>query len=289
MKRILLSTLLLFALVLTACESGDDINAPATDNGTLLKAVESLDLSDAQLAQIEEVFWLEEDASSVLTARQAEALNAIVSGMAPEFNGRRDPRGIAFDMGALVQLRLILKANPDLDETTKEELIQLVKDSHARRLELIAAYKDNPEELRARLKAEHDALIAAMNGKLSEEQIAAVEALKEQLRQLREEKRELWTQFRIEQQLLRMKFYLNLDETQAAEVRTLLQNLHAAVRLAREENAGDPEGFREAVKALLAQFDEDMQTLLDDEQDAKWEVLKTKLKDWRRGHGGFHG
>lgn len=289
MKHLLLSTTLLFALVLTACESGDDINAPLTDTGTLLKAVENLDLDDNQLAQLDEMFWLEEDMTGMMAPHQANALHRIVTGFSPEFNGRRDPRGIAFDMGALVHLRLILKANPDLDETTKKELVQLVKDSHARRLELIQTYKDNPEELRAQLKAEHDALIAAMNAKLTSEELAAVETLKERLRQLREELHDNWVRHRIEQQLIRMKFHLGLDETQAAEVKTLLQNLHAAVKQAREDNAGDPEAFREAVKALLAAFDEDMRELLDDEQDAKWETLKGKLKDWRRGHGGFRG
>ena len=288
MKHFLLSGLLVFAFVLTACESNNDINAPA-DTPSLLKAVESLDLTDAQLAQVDEMFWLEEDMSCVLNSRQTQALNAIVTGMSPEFNGRRDPRGIGIDIAALVHLRLILKANPDLPEETKQAMIDLIKASNATRLDLIQTYKDNPEELRARLKAEHDALIAAMNALLTQEQIAAVEALKEKIRQMREEQREAWAQMRIEQQLIRAKYYLALDEDQAAAVKTLLQAQHEAIKQLRIDFEGDPEGFREALKALHAQFDLDMKEILNDEQDAKWDVLKGKLRDWRRGHGGFRG
>jgi hypothetical protein len=288
MKYFLLSGLLVLAFALTACESNDDINAPG-DTTSLLKAVESLDLTDAQLAQIDEMFWLEEDMSCVLNPSQTRALNTIVTGMSPEFNGRRDPRGIGIDIAALVHLRLILKAVPDLPEATKQEMIDLIKASNAKRLDLIQTYKDNPAELRAQLKAEHDALIIAMNALLTESQLAAVETLKEKIRQMREELRETWAQLRIEQLLIRMKHHLALDEDQAAAVKALLQAQHEAIKQLRIDYEGDPEGFREALKDLLAQFDLDMKEILNDEQDAKWDVLKGKLRDWRRGHGGFRG
>jgi hypothetical protein len=288
MKYFLLSGLLVLAFALTACESNDDINAPG-DTTSLLKAVESLDLTDAQLAQIDEMFWLEEDMSCVLNPSQTRALNTIVTGMSPEFNGRRDPRGIGIDIAALVHLRLILKAVPDLPEATKQEMIDLIKASNAKRLDLIQTYKDNPAELRAQLKAEHDALIIAMNALLTESQLAAVETLKEKIRQMREELRETWAQLRIEQLLIRMKHHLALDEDQAAAVKALLQAQHEAIKQLRIDYEGDPEGFREALKDLLAQFDLDMKEILNDEQDAKWDALKGKLRDWRRGHGGFRG
>ncbi|MBE0642883.1 MAG: hypothetical protein IH600_02280 [Bacteroidetes bacterium] len=288
MKHILFSALLAFSLVLSACESQSDVNGPITSDQSLLKAVENLNLSNEQLAQIDEMFWLEEDMSMLLNATQANALDRIVTGTSPHFAGPRDKRGIAFDMGALVQLRLILKANPELSEASKQALLDLIKASNAHRLELIETYKDNPEELRAQLKAEHDALILAMNGVLTESELQALEDLKAEIKRIRDEMRDTWVQLRVDYQVTRLTSYLSLSETQAQDIKTLLLTLHQRIQELRDQFEGDPEGFRDAVKALLQETDAAIVALLDEQQAAKWQELKIKRLDWRRGHG-LHG
>ncbi len=287
MKHLLFSALLAFALVLSACESQSDVNTPVTSDQTLLKAVDNFNLDNAQLAQVDEMFWLEEDMSVLLNPMQAAALDDLVGGTSPNFGGSRDHHGIGFDMGALVELRLILKANPDLSEETKQALLDLITASNARRLELIETYKDNPEELRAQLTAEHDALIAAMYGLLTAEEVQAVEDLKAEIERIRQEMRDAWAQIRIDAQVVRLTSYLGLDDTQAQAIKAILLDQYQKIQELREQYAGDPEGFRAAVQALLQTTDEAIIALLTEEQAAKYAQVKTVRLDWRRGHG--HG
>ncbi|MFZ1731615.1 MAG: hypothetical protein WBQ23_07325 [Bacteroidota bacterium] len=297
MKYILLSAVFAFAMVLSACESRNDINGPGSSSVSLLKSVENLDLSNEQLAQLDEMFWLEEDMSMMMNPGQARSLDRIVDGACPNFAGPRDHRGIAFDMGALIELRLILKANPDLSEETKQALIDLIKASNATRLSLIETYKDNPEELRAQLKAEHDALIAAMSGLLTETQIQALEDLRTEIKRIREEMRDTWAQVRIDYQVTRLTSYLGLSDTQAADIKALLAAQYEKIKLLRDQYAGDPEGLRDALKNLLQETDSGIIALLTETQITKWEELKTRRLNWRRGHdgggmrgfGGMHG
>ena len=151
----------------------NEASAPADgfDAKTLLKAVEQVNLDNEQLAQIDEMFWLEEDISASMNSSQLDALNSVISATSPDFASPRDPRRIAFDIAAMVHLRLILKANPDLDEETKLALVELIKASNATRRQIIRDNLGSPEVLRALLKAEHDRLIAQMNALLTPEQI----------------------------------------------------------------------------------------------------------------------
>lgn len=289
MKYLIFSAVIAFALVFSACESQSDVNGPLTSSQSLLKAVEALDLSNEQLAQIDEMFWLEEDMSMLLNPGQANSLDRIVNGTSPHFAGPRDHHGMGFDMGALVELRLILKANPDLTEEKKQALVDLIKASNAKRLSLIETYKDTPEELKAQLKAEHDLLILAMSGLLTESEKQALADLKAEIKRIREEMRDAWAQIRIDYQVTRLTGYLGLSETQAADIKALLATQYEKIKLLREQFAGDPEGFRDALKLLLQETDAGIIALLDAAQLAKWEELKARRLDWRRGHGKMHG
>ncbi len=290
MKRSLLSLLLLAALIVSACDS--DPSSPV-DNQTanLLKSVEQLSISDEQLCQIDEMFWLEEDMSILLTNSQLRALNTIISKTAPDFATSRDPRRIAFDMAALMHLRLILKANPDLDETAKQALIDMISASNATRKQIILDNLGDPAQMRALLKAEHDRLIAEMNAALTAEQLANVQTLIERLRQLREELREKWTQIRIDRQIAMLTTALELTAEQATAIKEILAAHHEEIKLLRETYKDDPEGFREALKALLGETDEAIIALLTSEQAAKWDLLKMLRMNWRNahGHGRGHG
>lgn len=292
MKRILLSALLIVTFVLTACESQDSVNDPVSsggDNTALLKAVENLDLSDDQIALIDEMYWLDEDLSTLLDPMQLHTLNTIMDKLSPTAATARDPRGRGFDMGAMMYLRLILKANPDMTEEEKEALIELIKASHQKRLELIEQYKDDPETLRQMLKDEHDALIAAMNALLSAEQLQNVEDLKAEIKAKREERRQKWTEMRINFTIKIWTRILGLDETQAEAIRQLLIAHHAAVRAAIEAADGDREALKQALEELREKLDADIQELLTEEQKERWEKMKTAGRKWRRGGTGGGG
>lgn len=285
MKRVLLILALIAAVGISACDNEASAPADGFDAKTLLKAVEQVNLDNEQLAQIDEMFWLEEDISASMNSSQLDALNSVISATSPDFASPRDPRRIAFDIAAMVHLRLILKANPDLDEETKLALVELIKASNATRRQIIRDNLGNPEVLRALLKAEHDRLIAQMNALLTPEQREKVETLVEQLRQLREELREKWKNIRVDRQLALLKNVLELSEEQAAAIKELLLAQHDALKELRETYKDDPEGFREALKALLAETDAAIIALLTAEQAEKWDLLKTLRMKWRQGRG----
>ncbi|MCZ7556836.1 MAG: hypothetical protein M5R41_10595 [Bacteroidia bacterium] len=289
MKRILFSLLLVTAFVVSACDSDPSSPVDNSQSSTLLKAVEQMSLSNEQLAQIDEMFWLEEDLSGLLTPTQLNALNTVITRTAPDFATSRDPRGIAFDMAALVHLRLILKANPDMDETAKQALIDMIKASNATRQQIIRDNLNNPEQLKALLKAEHDRLIAEMNAALTPEQLANLQTLIDQLKQLREELREKWAQERINRQVAMLKTALGLTDEQAAAIKDILLAQHEAIKNLREQYKDDPEGLREELKTLLGETDAAIIALLTPEQAAKWDLLKTLRMNWRLGGGGHGG
>ncbi|HOJ04566.1 MAG TPA: hypothetical protein PK916_11240 [Bacteroidota bacterium] len=285
MKRAFLLLALLAAVGISACDNEASAPADGFDAKTLLKAVEQVNLDNEQLAQIDEMFWLEEDISASMNSSQLDALNSVISATSPDFASPRDPRRIAFDIAAMVRLRLILKANPDLDEETKLALVELIKASNATRRQIIRDNLGNPEVLRALLKAEHDRLIAQMNALLTPEQREKVETLVEQLRQLREELREKWKNIRVDRQLALLRNVLELSDEQAAAIKELLLAQHDALKELRETYKDDPEGFREALKALLADTDAAIIALLTAEQAEKWDLLKTLRMKWRQGRG----
>jgi Spy/CpxP family protein refolding chaperone len=288
MRYFLLSAVLIAALAVTACEQNSNVNDPmsSTDQSALLRAVNNLDLTNEQLAQLDEMYYLGEDLSNLLDPTQLSSFNTLIDGTGMSFNGPRDRGHMGFDIGAMMHLRLIIQANPDLDEQKREALLALIQESNARRLQLIIDYKDDPETLRAKLKEEHDALIAAMNALLTEEQLANVETLKEELKQLREERRALWNAQRIE---LLVQFYtqkLGLTEEQANQIREILENQYKQIAVIRAENEGDPEAMRAALEQLLKDTNDAIVLILTPEQLEIWENMRKLPMRWRPGHGG---
>ena len=288
MRYSLLLVALFVAMAVTACEQQGDINEPVSsgDQSTLLRAVASLDLSNEQLAQIDEMYYLEEDLSNLLSATQLSALNTIINSTGASFTSHLDRGHLGFDIAAMRHLSLIVQANPDIDETTREALLTLIQESNARRLQIIADYKDDPETMRSMLEAEHDALIAAMNALLTAEQLTNVETLKAELEQLREERRALWNAQRIE---LMVQYYtekLGLSDEQAEQIRKLLTTQYAKIEEIRAANEGDPEALREALEQLLSDTNDEIYALLTDEQKAIWDEMRKLPMRWRPG--GHH-
>ncbi|MCB2203219.1 hypothetical protein KQI65_00610 [bacterium] len=287
MRNILLSALLVAALALSACESNDSVTDPVSTTGetsTLLRAVENLDLSDAQLAQIDEMYLLGEDLSILLDDNQLNELNTLISAMDGTFDARGHRGHFGFDMGALVYLRLIIQANPDLDDATREALLELIKNSNATRLQIISDYKDDPETMKTMLQAEHDALIAAMTALLTTEQIDNVETLKAELEQLREERRALWVAQRVERLVLFYTEKLGLTQEQADSIKVILENQYAKIEELRAQYAGDPEALRTALESLAEDTNAAIEALLTTEQLTIWEEMRKAPIRWRPGH-----
>ncbi len=292
MRYVLAIAVLVAAFAVTACEQDSNINDPMSQSSSseLLRAVNNLDLTNEQLAQLDEMYYMGEDLSFLLGPNQLGCFNTLIDGMGMTFNGPGDRGHMGFDIGAMLHLRLIIQANPDLDETTREAMLALIQESNARRLQLIIDYKDDPETLRAKLKEEHDALIAAMNALLSTEQLANVEKLIEELKQLREERRELWNAQRIERLVQYYTQKLGLTPEQADAIRAILKDQYDKIAEIRAENEGDPEAMREAIQQLLSDTNDAIKLILTAEQLEIWENMRKLPMRWRPGHhGGHHG
>ena len=89
----------------------------------------------------------------------------------------------------------------------------------------------------------------------------------------------------MDRQLALLRNVLELSEEQSATIKELLLAQHDALKELRETYKNDPEGFREALKTLLADTDAAIIALLTSEQAAKWELLKTLRMKWRQGRG----
>lgn len=287
MRYFLLSVVLVAALAVSACDQQNNVNDPVAGNeSALLRAVTNLDLSNEQLAQIDEMYYMQEDLSLLLTGTQLNSFNTLINGTNMSFAGPGDRGFRGFDLGAMMHLRLIIQANPDLDDQTREALLQLIKDANAERLQIMIDYKDDPETMRAKLKEAHDKLIAAMNALLTEEQIANVEKLKEELKQLREERREIWNAQRIEFLVQYYTKVLDLTAEQAEQIRIILQNQYTKIAEIRAANEGDPEALRLALEALMTETNDAIKDLLTAEQLEKWEAMRKLPIKWRMGQRG---
>lgn len=289
MNRFLLSGLLAFALVLSACDKQSSVNepiAPSTnDVSTVLKLTEQLDLNIDQMAQINEMFYLEEDLRLILTPSQMTTFNNLINGITPSVQDDRkgiDRRRIV-DMEAIMYFRLILAANPDLSEEVKQQIRDLIAASNKARAEAIRANAGNPEAIKAALTALHQKLMEDITGLLTQEQILAVEELKAKIEARRKEMHDRWVAARLDAQVAFLTTFLTLDDADKAALRTILMEQQAAIEALRLQYAGDPEGFRAALKALMASTDAAIVALLDDAQKLLWE----KLKSGKLGRGGI--
>lgn len=280
MKRIIFSSLLIAVFAFSACEKSS-VNAPedADSRAAFLKAVENLDLSTDQLAQVDEMFYLDEEMSAIMNPKQEENLSTLANGVSPiGIQDERRDRRHALDMAALIYYRLIIRANPDLAEETKLALRELIATSNQTRLQLIRENIGNPELLRQLLAAEHQALIEAMNALLTAEQLTKVQELKDKIEQERKDRRDKWIEHRINFHVAMMTRYLGLSPEQADAIKTILLEQYEQIKVLREQYKDDPEGFRNALKDLHDRTQELIANQLTAEQLEKWNN--------RHKHGG---
>lgn len=273
MQKLMLSAFVAVALVLSACDQQSSVTNPVGNGSTVemvKKMAGDLNLTMEQMTVVDEMFYLEEDLSIVLTNRQVSLVNGVINP-----NGVTDERGQidrrrGVDMAAIMWFQLALRANPDLPEATKEEIKALIAANYEARMQAIKDLAGNPEALKAELERLHQLLMEAINEKLGTEAVAKTQALKEELERQREELRKKMDELRIDRQVLQMTRMLGLNEKQAADVKAALLAKLEAIAIAREANAGNPEALREALKTIEVDFQNALKTALGDDLYAKW-------------------
>jgi len=253
MKNLLVLGLVAVALIFSACNKNSSINAPAGDNSaTFFKAADQMNLTNDQLAVVDEMYYMGEDMSILLSPAQLNSYTIVLGKLEPTVMGgdpTLTPRGFA-DMAAIQFYNLILKANPTLDQTTKDALKQLLQGDAQKRAEIIKNNQSDPATMKQLLQEEHDSLMAAMNALLTDEQRQAVTDLQAKIDQQRQAMRDKLLETRITAQVQMLTKIVGLSTDQAAKVHEILKGQAAKIEALRLQYKGDPEGFRLAVQAL---------------------------------------
>jgi hypothetical protein len=220
-----------------------------------------LDLSLEQSALIDEMHFMDEDLSILLDPVRLDAFDSMLDG--------RTDRKAGIDIAAIIYYQLIIKANPDLDEDIIKQLRELIAASNQLRARILNSGKSR-EEIAALLKAEHDKLMRAINALIGAEAVANVEKLKARLEEERKERRDEWQTARVDRLVQLMTKTLELSEGEAAAVKRILMLQYEEIARLREQFKDNPEGFREALRALQARID----AMMGEAIGPKWERWK---------------
>ena len=232
MKARLLFPILGLMILVSACSENAQVNDPITVAPTNSSAttLAKLNLSMDEAAFVDEMYYLQEDLSVLLTPTNFSVINTL------DGPGDRRGRG-ALDMAAIVYYNLIVKANA-ADEAGLEQIRNWIAESNAKRAQIIADGLANGlsrEEIAEQLRMEHEALMLLINGRLGEEGLAAIEAYKLRLQEEREKLRQAMLELRIDREVAIMKEKLGLTDEEAAKVKAAMLAHHAAVAAARQQ------------------------------------------------------
>jgi Spy/CpxP family protein refolding chaperone len=296
MRKSILPLVLGLALVLNACNKTSDVNptSPTVSNSAAVQLFAKLNLSNEQYAQIDQVFYMDQDMSMILDDQQVSTVNELITMFTPsDSSGRVVKHYRVIDFDAMMYFRLILQANPDLTDEQKQAIIDLIMESNKTRMNIILENMEtNPDAIAELLKAEHDKLIAAINDLIGPDAVQKVEELKAKIEQERLERQQKMIERMVDRQVAMYTRYLGLDSTQAAAIKQILLNQQEQIAALRTQYAGDPEGFRAALKELQTKTEEQIKALLTEEQLKLWEAMKNRVPGGGGtggGRGGHHG
>ena len=271
MKARLLFPVLGLMLLVSACSENSQVNEPITAPASGSAAtLAKLNLSMDEAAFVDEMYYLEEDLSVLLTPGNFNVINSL------DGPGDRRGRG-SLDMAAMIYYNLIVKAGA-ADEAGLELIRNWIAESNARRAQIIAdgiAAGLSREEIAEQLRLEHEALMGLINGQIGDAGVAAIEAYKAKLQEEREKLRQAMLELRIDREIAVMKEKLGISDDVAAQVKAAMLEHHAAVAALRQQYAGDPEGFRAALAALLASYEETMAGILGADVWQQWKDLRS--------------
>jgi hypothetical protein len=295
MKKILLPGLLVFALVLSACERQSSVNSPvASDNGvSLTKTADQMNLSFEQMQQIDLMYYLGENLNTLLTPQQLTLLNtlSVQSGDVDLLAdpGDRIPRG-ALDMEAMLIYRLILQANPDMTDEEKAALKAAIDESNKARIAIMRDTNTDPETKKQLLADEHAKLMILLFGEngdgglIKPDQVQKYQELRARLEQERKDREAKMIEARIDRQVQMWTKLLTLNEGQQLKIKEILTNQAAEIARLREEFKGQPDALRQALKDLQKTTNDLIYAELDETQKAIWDKMHGK-----RGDGGTGG
>jgi Spy/CpxP family protein refolding chaperone len=277
MKNILVLGLVAVALMFSACNKNTGINAPTGGTAsTFMKAADQMNLTNDQLAVVDVMYYMGEDMSIVLSPAQLSSYNIVLGKLEPSVQGgptTTPPRGFA-DMAAIQYYNLILKANPTMDQPTKDALKQLLQDDATTRAGIIKNNQGDATTMKQLLQDEHTKLLAAMNALLTPDQIQAVNDLQTKIDQQRQAMQAKMLEARISAQIQMLNKILTLTTDQQTQIHDILANQATQIDALRLQYKGDPEGFRTALQALQTQTDAAIYALLTPDQQLKWDAWK---------------
>jgi hypothetical protein len=278
MKNILVLGLVAVALMFSACNKNTGINAPTGGTAsTFMKAADQMNLTNDQLAVVDVMYYMGEDMSIVLSPAQLSSYNIVLGKLEPTVQGgttsATPPRGFA-DMAAIQYYNLIIKANPALDQATKDALKQLLQDDAQTRADIIKNNQNDPATMKQLLQDEHTKLMDAMNALLTPDQIQAVSDLQTKIDQQRQAMQAKLLELRINSQIQMMTKILALTTDQQTQIHDILKGQATQIDVLRQQYKNDPEGFRTALKLLQQDTDAAIYALLTTDQQAKWDAWK---------------
>lgn len=291
MQKVMLSALVAVALVLSACDQQSSITSPVSNGSTVemvKKMAGDLNLSMEQMTVVDEMFYLEEDLSPVLTNHQITLINGVINpdGTTDERGNIDRRRGV--DMAAIMWFQLALKANPDLTQETKDAIKAAIAANYEKRMAAIKEAAGDPVKLKELLDALHQELMDEINRLLGPDAVAKTQALKDELERQREELRKKMDEVRIDRQVLMMTRALGLTAEQGGKVKELLTKQQAELAEFRANFQGTPEELRAALKALMEKQQGELKALLGDDLYAKW-IRLSRGKIGPIGPGGGRG
>jgi hypothetical protein len=295
MKKVLFILLATAVIGLSAC-SDQSTNGPdntAATSTQLSKAISNFNVTTSQMSVLDEMYYLNEDLSTLLTPKQLNTFNTLSVNFDGGPGGPGNPRFPMMDMGFLMQLRLIFQANPDMDEGRKTEFTNLMQAYQDELKLLLDKYRTDPTldpaQLREELKALRDKYQQQLDGMLTDVEKQNVADLKAKIEAERQAMREKMAELRLQRQVEMWTKILGLTPDQVSTLTEILKARDAAIQAARTEFATDPAGFRAQLILIQDQFNADIKTKLGltEEQIALWERLMQHMG--RGGKGGMGG
>jgi hypothetical protein len=306
MKTYISATLLLTALLLSACDKNSSVTNPDSATGTSDVFSTATVQSLAQEGELTDMLILGEDPSSLLGTTAGTHLTGFILGASPSIykHGNRDARKY-YDVAALMYLRAAIKANSDLTGEQIAAIKAAIDSSNTIRYGLAADTTMTSADRAPLLKAEHERLMliiagdASQAGILTAEQAAKTVALLAEIETARAAKHAEMLEKRIAAVIARWDETLTLTDDQKTQIAELLRLQDSDIQAARAQYEYDPEGFRAAALAIQTTTQNAIRALLTDVQQPLWDELVAEgWHCWAGGgpfehhgehHGGRHG
>ncbi|WP_291726242.1 Spy/CpxP family protein refolding chaperone [Bernardetia sp.] len=161
-----------------------------------------------------------------------------------------------------------MKEELDLSDAQVEQIKALHEKKREEMKKLRSEAKEENEERRAKMKAHHKEMKAEIDKILTPEQRKKAEALRAEHKD---------PEKRAEKRLEKLKSELSLTDAQASKVKSALVTKMTKMQ-ALKEAAGEERVNKDERKALHTAFENELKSILSDEQFKKYEEIKAEKK-----------